>query len=139
MMSTALFEYMVGNPDWSDVAGHNVELLERAGAAVVVPYDFDFSGLVDAPYAFPPEALGLSSVRERVYRGWCANPVITAAALQRYRSAEADVLSLWRNDPLIDDDTRRRAISYLESFYDAIETDERARRRFLRDCRATIG
>lgn len=139
MLSTALFQYMVGNPDWSDVAGHNVELLERAGVAIVVPYDFDFTGLVDAPYAVAPEALGLSSVRERVYRGWCANPVVTARALERYRRVEAEVLELWRSDPGIDDDTRRRAISYLEAYYDAIETDERAQRRFLRDCRSTAG
>jgi hypothetical protein len=139
MMSTALFQYMVGNADWSDVAGHNVELFERAGVAVVVPYDFDFTGLVDAPYAVPPEALRLSSVRERVYRGWCTNPVITGAALDRYRSAEEAVMELWQTDPLLDDDTRSRAISYLESFYDSIQTDERARRRFLRDCRSPAG
>ena len=53
MTTTAVFEYMIGNADWSDVAGHNVELFERDGVAVVVPYDFDFSGLVDAPYAVP--------------------------------------------------------------------------------------
>jgi hypothetical protein len=136
MLSTALFQYMVGNLDWSAVAGHNVELLDRGGAAIVVPYDFDFTGVVDAPYATPPAAFQLSSVRERVYRGWCANPVLTAAALQRFRSGEEAVLTLWRETPGLADDTRRRVISYMEEFFDAIETDERANRRFLRDCRS---
>lgn len=136
MLSTALFQYMVGNPDWSDVAGHNVELLDRGGVAMVVPYDFDFSGVVDAPYATAPAAFQLSSVRERVYRGWCANPVLTAAALQRFRLGEEAVLALWREAPGLADDTRRRVISYIEEFYEAIETDQRANRRFLRDCRS---
>jgi hypothetical protein len=136
MLSTALFQYMIGNSDWSDVEGHNVELLDRGGVAVVVPYDFDFTGLVDAPYATPPTSFQLSSVRERVYRGWCANPVLTARELERFRSSKDAVLTLWRDASELDEDTRRRTVSYLEEFYEDIETDERANRRFLRDCRA---
>ena len=59
----AMFEYMISNLDWSMRAGppgdrccHNSRLLGRAGAAInlfPVPYDFDFSGLVSAPYAAP--------------------------------------------------------------------------------------
>ena len=136
MLDAAIFQYMAGNPDWSDVAGHNVELLDRGGVAIVVPYDFDFTGLVDAPYATPPERLGIDSVRDRIYRGWCANPLLTAAALERFRASHDAVLVLWSSAAGLSDDTRRRAISYLEEFYDAIETDDRARRRFLRDCRS---
>jgi hypothetical protein len=136
MLNTAVFQYMVGNPDWSDVAGHNVELLDRGGVAIVVPYDFDFTGLVDAPYAIPPEQFGLDSVRDRIYRGWCASPLRTAAALDRFRTSERAVMALWAGAEGLSDDTRRHAISYLESFYDAIETDDRAQRRFLRDCRS---
>jgi hypothetical protein len=136
MLSTAIFQYMVGNPDWSDVAGHNVELLDRGGVAIVVPYDFDFTGLVDAPYAIPPERFGLASVRDRVYRGWCTSAFRTAAALERFRASEPAVMALWRGAEDLSDDTRSRVSSYLKSFYDAIETDERAERRFLRDCRS---
>ena len=39
----------------------------------VVPYDFDFSGLVDAPYADPPEGIPVNSVRQRTYRGYCSH------------------------------------------------------------------
>jgi hypothetical protein len=139
MMTTAVFQYMVGNSDWSDVAGHNVELLERAGAALVVPYDFDFTGVVDAPYAVPPAMFGLSSVRERIYRGWCATPLVTTMTLDRFRAVEAAVMSLWTGSEALNDDTRRRAVAYLEEFFDAIETDERAERVFLRDCRRQEG
>ena len=139
MMMTAVFQYMVGNADWSDVAGHNVELLERGGAALVVPYDFDFTGVVDAPYAVPPEGLGLRSVRERVYRGWCASPIVTAAVLDRFRAAEGEVMTLWRDAGGLEDDTRRRVISYLEVFFGDIQNDERAERAFLRDCRRQEG
>lgn len=138
-MTNAVWQYMIGNPDWSDVAGHNVELFDRAGVALVVPYDFDFSGLVDAPYATPPPEYRLESVRERYYRGWCENSFTTREVLGRFRAAREEVLTLWRETPLLSDGTRRRAVGYLEEFFDAVATDERAERRFLRDCRPLSG
>jgi len=102
---------------------------------VPVPYDFDFSGLVDAPYATPPPEYQLDSVRERYYRGWCVNPFATATALNAFRDAHQAILELWRTAPVPGEETRLRAIGYLEEFFDEIATDERAQRRFLRDCR----
>ena len=52
MATLDVFEYMIGNTDWSAVFNHNVVLIrDAAGRATAVPYDFDFSGLVDAEYA----------------------------------------------------------------------------------------
>lgn len=135
-MTNAVAQYMLGNPDWSDEAGHNVEILDRGGVALAVPYDFDFSGVVDAPYATPPPEYRLDSVRERYYRGWCENPVTTRTVLERFRAARDAVLEPWRTEPGLTDGSRRRALDYLEAFFDAIETEERAELRFLRDCRA---
>ena len=138
-MTNAVAQYMVGNPDWSDEAGHNVEILDRDGVALAVPYDFDFSGVVNAPYAVPPPEYRLESVRERYYRGWCENPFTTDVVLQRFRDAREEVLELWRAEPRLSDRSRREAIDYLEDFFEAIETEERAERRFLRDCRQLRG
>lgn len=132
---TAVFEYMIGNTDWASVAGHNVEILERGGGALPVPYDFDSSGLVDAPYATIDPDLGLSDVTERRYRGWCASELVTTTVLDEFRERREAILDLWRTTLLLSDDGRQRAVRYLEGFYEDIETDERARRRFLRDCR----
>ncbi len=68
-----LFEYMIGNTDFSIWALHNVRIVQKpdAHAAIAVPYDFDLSGLVHAPYATPDRRLGLRSVVDRLYRGPC--------------------------------------------------------------------
>ena len=131
---TAMFEYMIGNADWSDVAAHNVEIVE-VGGAVPVPYDFDSSGLVEAPYAIPPAELGVRSVTERIYRGWCWSPAVTASVLQAFRDAQGPILALFEGFEPLEEATRARMLSYLREFFEAIETDERAERRFLRDCR----
>lgn len=135
LITNAVFQYMIGNTDWSAVAGHNVEILDRGGAAVVVPYDFDSSGLVNAPYAtFDPD-LGLRDVRERLYRGRCTNDFISGVVLEDFRAVLHATLELWSSEPNLSDGTRRRVLRYLEGFYDDIETDERAARRLFRNCR----
>jgi hypothetical protein len=138
-LMTAIFSYMIGNTDWSDVAGHNVEILDRGGSAWAVPYDFDSSGLVNAPYATSDPDFRLGSVRERYYRGWCAGDVVTRLVLQRFRDVRADLLALFEGYPGLDDETRQRSAGYLRDFFDDVETDERAERRFLRDCRSPTG
>jgi len=59
-----LFQFLIANNDYSvlaaregDACCHNTEILASKDDADVrfpVPYDFDFSGLVNAPYAAPP-------------------------------------------------------------------------------------
>src|SRR3954453_10655103 len=76
----ALFQHMIANHDWSMRAGpegddccHNAKLIGplAPAATVPIPYDFDYSGFVSPPYATPPDELHISSVRERLYRGYC--------------------------------------------------------------------
>ncbi len=134
-LTVSVFQYMIGNTDWSTVAGHNVELLSRGNAAHAVPYDFDSSGLVNAPYAtFDPD-LGIRTVRERKYRGYCVNAFLVGLVLDDFRARREETLALWAAEPGLDDTSRAEAIRYLESFYEDIETNDRAERRFLRDCR----
>ncbi len=137
--TVALFQYMIGNTDWSGVAGHNVELLELYGLAIPVPYDFDFSGLVEAPYSIPAEDLPIRSVEERLYLGWCWDGLDWGAILERFRAAQPGVLQLFETFPHLEDGERDRAIRYLEAFFEDIENDERAQRRILRDCQQLPG
>ena len=78
----ALFEYLIANVDFELLSGpeddkccHNARLIgDGSGNNVVaVPYDFDSSGFVDAHYAVPNDFLGIRSVTQRLYRGYCVN------------------------------------------------------------------
>ena len=74
-----VFQYFVGNTDWSAFAGpageqccHNVVPFARAdGVLLPVPYDFDATGIVNSPYSLPDERLRIQTVRQRLYRGRC--------------------------------------------------------------------
>ncbi len=137
--TVAVFQYMIGNTDWSDVAGHNVEILDLGGIALPVPYDFDFSGIVDAPYSTPDPSLNLRDVSERLYRGWCWDTAQMTSIVDRFRDDRDGILALYREFPHLDDGERRRSLDYLGAFFDGIETDEKAGRRMFRDCRAMPG
>ena len=85
----AIFNYMIGNTDWSVPNLHNCKVLSTlnfnsSGLGMVVPYDFDYSGLVDADYAIPYEPLGLSSVRERRYVGICRTEDVFLNAIKEF-------------------------------------------------------
>lgn len=62
-----LFQYMIGNTDWEFPMHRNVELIKNVGdrKMLALPYDFDFSGLVSAPYASPSSESGVKTVRDR--------------------------------------------------------------------------
>jgi hypothetical protein len=139
----ALFQHMIANHDWSMRAGpkgddccHNAELIGplAPGQTVVIPYDFDFSGFVGAPYATPPDALHINNVRQRVYRGYCIhNPQVLATARQM-RAERPQLIAAITQTPGLDPKTQSRAIGFLDDFFADIATDEAVRDKVLKRC-----
>ena len=142
----AMFEYMIGNLDWSMRAGppgegccHNSRLFTAPNAAsaganlIPVPYDFDFSGLVGAPYATPPEGYS-GSVRRRFYRGYCAHNAQARAAAADMRAKRPAIMGELARIPGLDPSSQRRAIAYLDEFFADIATDQRLADKVLKNC-----
>ena len=106
----ALFQHMIGNHDWSMRAGpvgkeccHNAELIgpPRPATLIPIPYDFDFSGLVDAPYATPPEGIPIDRRPAAHSTAAIASTMPQALAVARAdaRRARRRFLGRLRNDP----------------------------------------
>jgi hypothetical protein len=131
----AMFQHMIANHDWSMRAGppgdhccHNAELIGPLAPASVtpIPYDFDFSGLVGAPYATPPDALHISDVRERRYRGYCSHNVDALAAARQMRALRPQIVGVLGQVPGLEATTRVRATRFLDGFFAQIATDDGA-------------
>jgi hypothetical protein len=138
-----LFQHMIGNHDWSMRAGpvgedccHNAKLIgpQAPGSVIPIPYDFDFSGFVNAPYATPPDELDLSSVRQRQYRGYCIHNPQALAAAQQIRAAEPQMLGVLSSIPGLDPRMQRTASAYLGGFFADIATDADFSAKVLRSC-----
>lgn len=130
----ALFEYMIGNTDWSISGLHNIRLVEvPIGRVFAVPYDFDWAGLVDTRYAFPDPSLPIRDVRERIFRGHCVATDELRAAIEHFLQRRDDVFGAVEVAGMEERDARRMR-SYLDEFYDELEDPERLERRFSRTC-----
>lgn len=121
MTLIALFQYMIGNTDWAVARGHNVRLIRRDGDTlsrpIAVPYDFDYCGLVNAPYAIPDERLGIADVRTRIYMGPPRNLAEIRHVRDLFLSRRDDVRRLVENFPGLPTEERRDAWRYLEEFF----------------------
>ena len=130
----ALFFHMIANHDWSMLDGpegeccHNGKLLGATKTAisglVYAPYDFDYSGFVDAPYAVPPEQLGVKSVRTRSYRGHCALNGELSAAAALFRERRPQIEAAVRSTPGLDQKEADKAVRFLNGFFADVATDD---------------
>ncbi|NOT90180.1 hypothetical protein [Ferruginibacter sp.] len=130
-----LFQYMIGNTDWAVPLYRNIKLIQSKKdslqAPFIVPYDFDYCGLVDADYAVPVPDLEITSVRERSYRGFARTMDELKAALQIFETKKTAIDSLISNFKLLHDKNKKEMLYYLEDFYDTIAKDKNIKYIFI--------
>ena len=131
-----VFEYLLGNTDVSIYSQHNVRVVETpANKRYPVPYDFDYSGLVNATYAMFDKAIfNIQSVRDRVFRGQCRPLEEYAPTFDKFRAVKNDVLALYDNQPAFTAASRQEAKSYIEKFYKTLDTPGDAKKAFVDTC-----
>jgi hypothetical protein len=135
-----LFEFMIGNTDASMYANHNIVLVDTPGRITYpVPYDFDYSGLVNARYAVPSSLLNLTSVRERAYVGPCRTAAEFEPIFERMRAVKAAVMKLFDDIPGLDAGYRKDAQGYVEKFYDIIGKPGDVKKAFVDGCNGRPG
>jgi hypothetical protein len=133
-----LFEYMIGNTDFSLYANHNVRFVQDPSRTLYpVPYDFDLSGLVHAPYAIPDRRMGIRSVLDRLYRGPCRNIEEIEAVAATFRSKKDDMIALVEGVKEADATTRGEMKSYLEEFFRVIDKPSSIKGRLVDGCKTT--
>lgn len=142
----AVFNYMIGNTDFSVIHGvggvccHNAEpflLAPDAGRHEVlpVPYDFDASGLVNPPYANPAPNVGIKRVTQRRYRGYCEHNDQLDAVVDQFMAKQGEIFALVEAFNDIPGLRRERLAKYLTAFYDVIGSPKQRQSKLLKKCR----
>jgi hypothetical protein len=139
---TSVFEFLIGNTDFSPVAGapddkccHNYVLFgNNIDPIIAIPYDFDQSGFVDAPYAVANPVFRIRSVRQRVYRGRCVNNEYVEASLERFRDRRDAIYKLVLGQEGLDSKVRKRLIRYIDDFYELINDPRDVERKIIKKC-----
>ena len=139
LMDSYLFQYLIGNTDWSILAMHNIYLLKSLNPLdpnpYVIPYDFDYAGIVDTNYAVPDEQLGTKSVRERVYRGYCLPIELVKNSAKKFIQNKEKIYAIYQNETLLNKSTKGKTIRYLDEFYEIIENENLLKRHIIESCR----
>jgi hypothetical protein len=136
-----VFQYMIGNTDWSGVRMHNMEIIQILPSTfLTVPYDFDFSGIIDTRYARPDAKLPIRSVRQRLFRGVCPEqvgrePADYDAVYQEFREMKEELYDLWRQMPDLDEDRLKDTLEYLDDFFETMDDPEEIQDRLIDHCR----
>jgi hypothetical protein len=131
----ALFQYMIGNTDFSAPYFHNAVLVRQGTNYMVVPYDFDWAGVVDARYAVPDPQLPIKSVKDRIFRGFCREGVDHAALIARFNEQHDAIWALYEGMSELDKGSRERALKYYERFYETLNNARRYDREVIQQCR----
>ncbi len=139
-----LFQFMIGNNDYSTIRAergrrccHNIRLItnEEGLGLRPVPYDFDFAGMVDASYATPPPSVKIRSVRTRYYRGFCQQPHELMRAVTLFNNNRVALYELYSETALLTAQSKEKARTYLDSFFDTINDPLRLNTKVQSRCR----
>src|SRR6187399_993041 len=136
-LTMAVFEYLIGNTDWSVQYLQNIKLLKTDSftQVITVPYDFDHSGIVDAPYANPAEELLMKSVQERRYRGYCMTDLkVFEKPIALFNGLKKDIYNLFTKCSLLDAKYIKSVTKYLDEFYATINDPKRWQKDFAYPC-----
>lgn len=141
----SLFQYMIGNLDYAATGGpdknkccHNAKIIgagENEVPKYVIPYDFDSTGLVNAHYAAPPDKLKVRNVRQRLYRGFCVQNNTLPQAVDAFQQKKPEIMALFEKNEHLTNSSRKRAIKYLEDFYEVLDDPKRFKREITDKCR----
>ena len=129
---TAVFQYMISNTDWKIDHKHNLKFFRDNEDAplVLLPYDFDFSGLVNANYAKPNPDYLQRSVRQRIYLG--KKNKFLDKTIQHFREKEIAIIQAIDEDPNLSEASKKDIKSFLAPFFQTIKS-KKGRRRAFRD------
>lgn len=138
-----VFQYMIGNTDFSLIKGvdaedccHNSVPMTSTGGPPYypVPYDFDLSGLVNAPYATPNPRFPIRNVRQRLYRGRCDNNHLLDATLAMFIDRREQIYAIIDPLELMTTSTRNNVTRYIDGFYSDITDPGRIESRLRDKC-----
>ncbi len=139
-----LFQYLVGNTDFAIKRGpkgegccHNGRVYARPGAAddwVVVPYDFDYAGIINTNYALPGAKLPLRRVTTRLYRGFCWHNDLLPGAIELFNQNRNDIEAALLPAEL--SKSKSRSVKkYIDDFYEIVNDSKQLQKHLIDKCR----
>lgn len=134
----SLFQYMIGNTDWSVPGLHNIQIIQADSGTLprhlALAYDWDFTGLIRTRYSVPDQRLRIRNVRDRLYRGVCPSGPDMTKAIALFNDKRAAILAVYDEVPGLQPSVARDGREYIEDFFRIINDPRRVRRDIIGEC-----
>ena len=120
----ALFQNMIGNTDWTAYPiPRNVKAIkyDDEDKYKLIPFDFDFSGLVSSPYAVPRISLNQRNIRQRIFQGISKDPTILQPTVAHFLSKKKYILRTIKRYKFLSKQSKKDVLNYIESFFENLE------------------
>lgn len=126
----AVFQFMIGNTDWKIDMKHNMKYFRVAEGEpiILMPYDFDFSGVVSSPIAKVNPDIGQKKIRDRFYLGKSNEHL--PPVLDHFKSQKAALLTIVEEFYYLDENAKADIHKYLLSFFEILENKKKCRKAF---------
>lgn len=137
----ALFQFMIGNTDFSTAYQHNQKLLFIDKKIMPLPYDFDMCGLVDASYSVVSNinnnALPISDVTQRLYRGFKRSATITNRVRAEFLKNKQELFNIIDEHKMFFDDSKEyyKTKRYIQEFFFILENDQQFNNKIISKAR----
>ena len=129
------FQYMILNNDFAIYNKHNLEIVFPAGAKKphAIPYDFDYSGIVEQDYAMPSSNIPINSLRQPFFRGKevTEEEIVTTALF--FMSKEKEMISIIENAEYLNKENKKNMIRDLSRFFKLLQDFERCKKAFIKE------
>jgi len=135
VITMAIFQYLVGNDDWFTTSKHNISILRKKenGSLIAVPYDFDWSKLVDAKYT-KPVGIPENYLRDRrVYKGLCMEQDEFLAQQKLFNSKKVEIIRLVNSLVDLPKNRKQAATKYIERFYNTLNAPSSLKKVFQQE------
>ena len=119
----AMFQYMIGNTDYSIIYPHNTKVVFVEKKFIPVPYDFDLAGFVNTSYSLVSQTrkqkLPIEKVTERYYMGYQRDYKLFQQVRQEFVAHKQDLLSIINAHESFFENNRNytTANNYIEDFF----------------------
>lgn len=133
----SFFEYMIGNKDWYVSSRKNIIIMQPSDTTqppCAVPYDFDFSGFVNASYTKPKGISEDLLVERRVWKGICYTLSEIQEVGKYYQNLRPAFEAVIKRQKLISMYDKTQLLDYISQFCKIINDDNLIKQEFMTTC-----
>jgi len=119
----SMFQFMIGNTDWWIHTRHNIDLVSLFDETLIpIPFDFDYAGIINTPYAIPSSELPINRVKDRFFKGPCKSTDIQyyQYVIDIFNEKQPEIQAQYRNAEYLSNWNKRSFQRYIDDFYEII-------------------